>query len=279
MKKQLLLFTILFTSLTGWAQCNFSGITFRKTQQVSNTMYFETNMGINECWGYDFMVYDYQLGTEDTLMNMGGWTGVSFGKGKYQMRLKVFNECLECDTTFTIDIDITIFNTLGYSQKIHDKMCNEYTFEMEDRNDTCYEYYYTIYKSDTWINSLTDEEWETVSDSAIYFNYDFSWETIDYNSDKSERVLKYNFKDSGRYFVLPTLFNKCTAIDTWAFKKLNVCNSPKTVSVKKIVPPIESITVVGYYNLMGQRVDYMEPNKIYVVLYSDGRRLKVMRRQ
>ena len=76
------------------------------------------------------------------------------------------------------------------------------------------------------------------------------------------------------------IYNKCTQIDTWAFKKLNVCLEFKTASVKKITKTdLQNVTVVGYYDLMGRHVDYMEPNKIYVVLYSDGRRLKVMRRQ
>jgi len=31
--------------------------------------------------------------------------------------------------------------------------------------------------------------------------------------------------------------------------------------------------------MLGRNVDYIEPNKIYIVLYSDGRRQKVMRVQ
>jgi len=61
---------------------------------------------------------------------------------------------------------------------------------------------------------------------------------------------------------------------------LNVCTEFKTTSVKKITKEdLKNVTVVGYYDMLGRNVDYIEPNKIYIVLYSDGRRQKVMRVQ
>jgi hypothetical protein len=80
--------------------------------------------------------------------------------------------------------------------------------------------------------------------------------------------------------MLPQLYNTCTQIDTWAFKKLNVCVGQRMASIKKVTgESLKNVTVIGYYDMLGRKVDYMEPNKIYIVMYSDGRKLKVMRRQ
>jgi len=275
-----LLFLVSLTTAAN-ASCDFSGITFKKIQQQGNEMYFQTNMHSDECWYYTFTVYDYQLEKIDTLADWGGYTGVSFNaKGRYEMRLNVFNECEECDTVFTIDVDITIFKTLGYSYDVGAKNCKYYTFELKDRKDECYEYYYNIYKGDDWINGLSDKEWEEVSDSMLYFTYSWAEELIEYYSIKSERVKTYEFTDSGRYFITPMIYNKCTGIDTWAFKKLNVCLEFKSVSTKKITrEDLKNVTIVGYYDMLGRRVDYIEPEKIYIIFYSDGRRQKIMRTQ
>lgn len=275
MKKLLFLLTLLLTSAVGWSKCDFSGITFEKFSQRGNEMYFRTNMKWDDCWDYVFTAYDYQLKRVDTLDDWGGRTGVSFNtKGKYQMRLNVTNRCDKCDTVLTIEIDITIFKTLGFDYNVGSKNCKSYKFEFSGR-DTCYDYYYNIYKGDEWINNMTDEQWNTLTDSALYFGYSWADDLMMYYSRNSERVLDFEFDDSGRYFIIPMLLNKCTGIDTWAMKKLNVCIETNTTSVKPIVKTQE-VKIIGYYDLLGKQVDAMEPNKIYIVLYNNGRRQKVM---
>lgn len=278
MKKLLLLLTILFTSLTSQAKCDWSNTTFDKISQRGNEFYFETNMHYDSCWDYIFTVYDYQRQVEDTMEDWGGWFGVSFNaKGKYQARMIAFNRCLDCDTVFTYDVDITIFNKIGFDYNVGAKNCKYYQFELEDRKDKCFEYYYQIWKGDDWVNSLTDKEWKEASDSLIYFDYSFDDKLLLYYSQSSERTLTHEFKDSGRYLIIPQLYNTCTQIDTWSFKKLDVCKEFKTTSVKRIVPSLTNVTVVGYYDLLGREVDHIELNKIYIVHYSDGRRTKMMR--
>jgi hypothetical protein len=275
MKKLLFLLTLLLTSAVGWSKCNFSGITFEKFSQRGNEMYFRTNMKWDDCWDYVFTAYDYQLKRVDTLDDWGGRTGVSFNtKGKYQMRLNVTNRCDKCDTVLTIEIDITIFKTLGFDYTVLSENCKSYKFEFSGR-DTCYDYYYNIYKGDKWINDMTDEQWSNLTDSALYFGYSWSDDLMMYYSRNSERVLDFEFNDSGRYFIIPMLLNKCTGIDTWAMKKLNVCIETNTTSVKPIVKTQE-VEIIGYYDLLGKQVDAMEPNKIYIILYNNGRRQKVM---
>lgn len=270
---------LALTSLTVAAQCDFSGITFKTIQQQGNNFYFQTNMHSDTCWYYTFTAYSYLNDEEYKLDDMGGWTGVTFNqKGKYEVRMNIFNECEKCDTVLTIDVDITIFGKLGFDYNIGAKNCKYYQFELAEVSDSCFEYYYQIWKGDDWINGLTEEEWKDVSDSLIYFDYSFDDKLLVYYSQESERELTHEFSDSGRYFIIPQIYNKCTQIDTWAFKKLNVCVGQKTASIKKpTVADLQNIKVIGYYDMMGRRVDYMEPNKIYIVLYSNGHRQKVVR--
>ena len=278
MKKLLLLLTILFTGIIAQAKCDFSGITFKTIQQQGNNFYFQTNMHMDSCWYYTFTAYSYLNNEEYKLDNMGGWTGVTFNqKGKYEVRLNVFNECEKCDTVLTIDVDITIFEDMGFSYNVGAKNCKYYQFKLRNMEDTCVEYYYQIWKGDKWINGLSEKDWKEVGDSLLYFNYSFDESLLMYSTIKSERTLTYEFQDSGRYLVIPMLYNKCTQIDTWSFEKINVCKEFKTSSVKRITPSLDNVTVVGYYDMMGRKVDHIELNKLYIVLYSDGRRTKMMR--
>lgn len=280
MKKYILgLLALVSLSISANANCDFSGITFKTINQQSNSFYFQTNMHMDSCWYYTFTAYSYLNDEEYKLDDMGGWTGVTFNqKGKYEVRLNVFNECEKCDTTFTIDVDITIFNDIGFKYNVGAKNCKYYQFEMMDKKDSCYEYYYQLYKGDDWINGLSDKEWKEASDSLLYFDYSFDDNLLMYYSKESERTLTHEFKDSGRYLMISMVYNKCTQIDTWAFQKLDVCTQFSTLSTKPIVP-IEEQTIVGIYDLMGRKHDEMEVGIIYVVLYSDGRRMKVMRTQ
>ena len=280
MKKIITLLMVVSTWLSVQAQnYDFSGITFEKFSQRANEMYFRTNMDMDDCWRYYFTAYDYQTKRLDTLEDWGGRTGVSFNvKGKYQMRLNVVNICKKCDTVLTIEVDITIFHKMGYSGKAASKNCKAYRFELDNREDTCYKYYYNVYKADKWINDMSDEKWSKLTTNELYFGYSWAEDLVMYYSTKSERVMDFEFDDSGRYFIIPMVYNECSGIDTWAIEKLDVCKPIKTTSVKTIVKNAD-LRVIGYYDMMGRQVDYMRPNEVYVVFYSNGQRRKVMQVQ
>jgi hypothetical protein len=277
MKKLVLLLTILFTSMTGWSKCDFSGITFEKFAQQGNEMYFRTNMDMDDCWRYFFTAYDYQLKRIDTLEDWGGRTGVAFYvKGKYQMRLNVVNVCEKCDTMLTLEVDITIFGNVKLDYKPNIKNCRLYEFGMTNFDDTCTEYYHVVWRADDYIKSMTEKEWEEVTYVELYNKYTF--EDYEAYNEESQRTWKHEFRDSGRYLVTTTYLNKCTGIDTFTIHKLDICKPFKTTSTKTITKEdLKNVTVVGYYDMLGRNVDYIEPNKVYVVLYSDGRRVKFMR--
>lgn len=279
MKRLLLIVLMSVGVLAAQTKCDFSEVTFEKFNQRGNEMYFRTNLDEDVCLYYLFTAYDYQLKRVDTLSNFNGTTGVSFNaKGKYQMRLNVVNECEKCDTVLTIEIDITVFGKVFVDDKTSTKDCRAYSFALKDFRDTCMEYYYSIWKADLWMNKLTDSQFEKLSDSALYFGYSFD-ETylIDYNL-KSNRTFNIEFKDSGRHFILATWLNKCTGIDTFMFKKIDACKRVNTTNAKTIVKNAD-LKVIGYYDMMGKQVDYMRSNEVYIVLYSNGQRRKVMKHE
>jgi len=280
--KKLLIAMLAMLSLTAQAQtkCDWSGYFMKKSYQNQNYFNFQTNLHYDTCVDYVWLVYDYQLKRTDTLEDVRGFTQVQFNaKGKYKVGLHAVDRCNKCDTNFYIIVDITIYGSkakMGYSAA--PKNCRAYTFEMNNMNDTCMEYYYELWKADEWVNKMSNKEWNSLSDSAIYFGYSWDEKNIEYYSTKSERVLKHDFSDSGRYIVYSYWHNTCTGIDTWAFTKITVCPTEPTTSVKTIVKNAD-IRVIGYYDMMGRQVDYMRSNEVYIVLYSNGQRRKVMQVQ
>jgi hypothetical protein len=205
------------------------------------------------------------------------WTSGSTGS----FAIKAINKCTKpwCDTLLYQYIDITIFGPKAkMSYNAAPKNCRAYTFEMNNMNDTCMEYYYELWKADEWINKMSNKEWNSLTDSAIYFGYSWDEKNIEYYSTKSERVLKHEFSDSGRYIVYSYWYNKCSGIDTWSFTKITVCPTEPTTSVKSLVKNTE-LKIVGYYDIMGRQVDYMRPNEVYIILYNNGQRRKVMQVQ
>jgi len=279
MKKLLIMMMVLFTTLNVNAKCDWSGYWMKKVNQQQNVYTFQTNIDWDSCVDYWWIVYDYQLKKKDTLQDFNGFTQVQFNaKGKYKVVLHVFDQCNKCDTNFIQEIDITIYGKADVGYKVGAHNCKYYTFEMTNMNDSCVEYYYSIYKSDLF-DSLYGY-WDTAKDLTLwlYNNYDFDEDDLVYYNMTSKRVVNHEFADSGRHLMIGYWYNKCSQIDTWVMRKLDVCTRSNTTSVKTITKEdLRNVTVVGYYDLLGRHVDYMEPNKIYIVLYSDGRRLKVMR--
>lgn len=262
--------------LTTQAKCDFSKVKFEKYNQQGNEMYFRTNIDEDSCIYFYFTAYDYQLKKLDTIQGWGNTVGVSFNaKGKYKMMLNVVDECNECAAVLVIEINITIFGKVALDYKPSVKNCKFYEFGMTDFKDTtCMEYYHVVWNADKYIKGLSEAEWETVSYVELYNKYSFQdYET--YN-EKSIRTWKHEFVDSGRYLVTTTYLNKCTGIDTFTIHKLDVCKPSKSTNTKPIINAT-NIKVVGYYDMLGRQVDYMEPNKIYIVIYNNGHRQKSMR--
>lgn len=228
---------VLFTTLNVNAQCDWSGYYMKKVNQQQNVYTFYTNIDWDSCVDYWWIVYDYQLKKKDTLQDFNGYSQVQFNaKGKYKVVLHALDACNKCDTNFVQEIDITIYGKadVGYNVGAHN--CRYYTFEMTNMKDTCVEYYYSIYKSDLF-DSLYGY-WDTAKDLYVwlYNNYDFDEDDLVYYNMTSQRVVNHEFTDSGRHLLIGYWYNKCSQIDTWVMRKLDVCTSTPTNRLVPITP-------------------------------------------
>jgi hypothetical protein len=62
--------------------------------------------------------------------------------------------------------------------------------------------------------------------------------------------------------------------DTFFFTRISYdCN----ISSVKTIVKNEELKIIGYYDMIGRKVDYMEIDKPYIIIYSNGKRQKVMR--
>ena len=273
MKRILTLLLLTATTIAVQAQCNWSGYWMKKVNQQQNVYTFQTNIDWNNCVDYWWIVYDHQLKKYDTLQDMKGFTQIRFNtKGKYTMSLKVVDICKKCDTTFNYPIDITIYGKADVSWKIGAHHCKYYNFEMTEF-DTCVEYYYTIYKS-KYFDTMSNSEWKESTDSSIYFGYDFDENDLVFYNTSSIRNPIHEFKDSGRHLVVSYWYNRCTGIDTWVMRKIEVCPKLNSTGITKITKGEPKL--IGIYDMMGRRVYAIRKNEILIYIYDDGTRIKVI---
>ena len=273
MKRIITLLALVASVITVQAKCDWSGYWMKKVNQQQNVFTFQTNIDWNNCVDYWWIVYDHQLKRYDTLQDMRGFTQVQFNvKGKYTMNLKVVDICQKCDTTFSYPIDITIYGKATVNWRIGVHNCKAYNFEMT-QFDSCVEYYYSIYKS-KYFDTMSDQRWKNLTDSAIYFGYDFDENDLVYYNMTSQRTLNHEFKDSGRHLLSVYWYNRCTGIDTWAMRKIEVCPRGSSLGVTSVSKPEPKL--IGIYDMMGRRVYAIRRNEILIYIYDDGTRKKVV---
>ena len=280
MRKLLLAIVLLLTAQAqAQSKCDWSDYYMIKSYQSQNYFQFKTNLHFTDtCIEYTWLVYDYQLKRVDTIEEIAnGAIGVQFNaKGKYKVGIHALDKCNKCDTNFVYNVDITIYGEkakLGYN--VNDTNCRMYTFEMNNMKDSCINYYYEIWDATEFAKNLNDEEWSKFSDSTLYFTYGWEEKNLKYYSTTSERLLRHTFDDTGRYIITTYFQNTCSGIDTWMWNKITVCPTKRNTSVTMINPT--DIKIIGVYDMLGRPVDYAEENKIYIYLYNNGERRKVMR--
>ena len=284
MKKIILILVMSFIAIASKAQkCDFSAIKFAKYAQSGQYTHFKTNMelwylGFDSCWSYDFEVYNYQNDSSIPCESWEGATDVTFyEKGKYQMRLNVYNTCLGCDTTFTLEVSIHAFGNVGLTYQSSANDCRNYWFEQTDVKDSCVEYYHTIWKADNKLmNTLNDDEFENLTDSAIRVKYPTNTQNPLDTGDPSLRKFFFQFPDAGRYLVFIGYYKGCMEdIDTTMWTPLIVCK--ETNNIQPIILPAD-LKVIGYYDMSGRQVYYLQPNQIYIEVYNNGARRKILKR-
>jgi hypothetical protein len=202
---------------------------------------------------------DYQIGMEydfpddDFLFYTETMTASAEFKnaGRVLMIAQWYNKCIDQDTFMFRKLDVCKTTTkpkcdwskvkLAYNNK-----CNTYVFELGSL-DTCISYTTYIYnfKTQKWTDTFTTRTFTKV------------------------------FTDTGKYKVYVVAKNKCGGCDT-AYSNFVTVTCQPTSNVKNIVRD-EDLRIIGYYDMIGRRVEYMEVDVPYIIIYSNGKRQKVMR--
>ena len=275
MKKFILGLMLMISVTTSYAKCDWSTLKLQQSNNRNDYKWYVSGRVLDDtCVDYMFMVYDFQTKKVDTLYSRNGFCEVLFNtKGKYKMYLKVWNRCEKCDTTLYREVVIQYFNKVSFSKKAI--TCNKILYEMTPattvKGDTCYRYYYYIY-SGKFFDNMTKDEWDSITMNQLYTFYDFPESDLD--TLHQNRLFNYTYPKNGRYLIISQVFNWCNYQDTFMLNKVTIdCNSSNINNIVKV----EDLKVVGYYDMIGRKVEYMEADKPYVIIYSNGKRQKVFK--
>jgi len=278
MRRILFLLMILFTSLTVNAKCDWSTLKLQQWNERNYYKWYVSGQVLDDtCVDYMFMIYDFQTKKTDTLNSFRGLTEVQFNvKGRYKMYLKLWNKCLKCDTAIYREVNIVQFPGAGLGWSVKSTNCKQYLFEMNyikniPLKDTCMEYYLMFYKG-PWMDTMSQNEWDSLTDYQIGMEYDFPDD--DFLGYNDTRISNFEFKDSGRVLMVAQWWNKCLRQDTFMFRRLEVCKTKPTSNVVNLSRPEPKL--IGVYDMLGRPVKDIRKEEVLIYLYSDGTRKKVL---
>lgn len=242
MKKLFTLLAVLGTVLSAQAKCDWSTLKLQQWNERNYYKWYVSGKVLDDtCVDYMFMIYDFQTKKTDTLNSFRGLTEVQFNvKGKYKMYLKVWNRCEKCDTALYRPIEIIQFPGAGLGYSVDKADCKKYKFEMSyikgyPLKDTCMEYYMVFYKG-PWMDTMSQTEWDNLTDYQIAMEYDFPDE--DFLGYTQTRIADFTFEDTGRVLMYAQWWNSCLSQDTFMFRRLDVCKSTPTNGLKPITPSV-----------------------------------------
>ena len=233
---------VLFATLNANAKCDWSTLKLQQWNERNYYKWYVSGQVLDDtCVDYMFMIYDFQTKKTDTLNSFRGLTEVQFNvKGKYKMYLKVWNRCEKCDTALYRPIEIIQFPGAGLGYSVDKADCKKYKFEMTyikgyPLKDTCMQYYMVFYKG-PWMDTMSQTEWDNLTDYQIGMEYDFPDE--DFLGYTQTRIADFTFEDTGRVLMYAQWWNGCLAQDTFMFRRLDVCKSTPTNGLKPITPSV-----------------------------------------
>jgi len=296
MKKLLMtLVFVLSTALGLSAKCDWSTL---KLQQWNERNYYEWDLsgagiGDDTCISYQMTIYNFQTGKSQILKG-GKDTGVGFEyylyeknglvevlfntRGRYKLYVKVINKCNKCDTALYSIVEMVYFPNAGLGWSVDKVNCKKYKFEMNyiknrPAKDTCMEYYLMFYKG-PWMDTMSQREWDNLTDYQIGMEYDFPDE--DFLGYTQTRIAEFTFKDTGRVLMYAQWWNKCIKQDTFMFRRLDVCKSKPTSNTAVLTRPEPKL--IGMYDMMGRPVNQARENEVTIFIYSDGTIRKVLKK-
>ncbi len=263
------------TSLMG--KCDWSSL---KLQQWNERNYFKWYLSgkvlDDTCVDYLFLVYDDQTKKIDTVNSFRGIVEVQFNKkGRYKLYVNLWNRCEKCDTSIVRPIEIIQFPGAGLNWNVYLNSCIQYKFEMNfikgyPLKDTCMEYYLLFYKG-PWMDTMTQTEWDGLTDYQIGMEYDFPDD--DYLGYGNTRIFNFAFKDTGRVLLIAQWWNKCLKQDTFMFRRLDIC---KRTTINTVILTRPEPKLVGMYDMLGKRVYAVRKNEVIIYIYDDGSRKKIV---
>jgi hypothetical protein len=282
MKRIIMLLMLLVSLATANAKCDWSTLKLQQWNERNYYKWYVSGQVLDDtCVDYMFMVYDFQTKKTDTVDSYRGICEVQFNvKGKYKLYLKVWNKCLKCDTALYREVNIIQFPSANVTitPSVNNLSCKKYKFELSyikgyPLKDTCMSYYLMFYKG-PWMDTMSQKEWDGLTDYQIGMEYDFPDE--DFLGYGNTRLFNFAFKDTGRVLMIAQWWNKCVRQDTFMFRKLDVCKSGPVSSTVVLNRPEPKL--IGMYDMLGRPVNYARENEITIYVYSDGSTKKIIKK-
>ena len=278
-----MLLMLLVSLVSANAKCEWGTLKLQQWNQRNYYKWYVSGRVLDDtCVDYMFMVYDYQPKKVDTVWDNRGICEVEFNKkGKYKMYLKVWNKCEKCDTSMVREVNIIYFpkcnftyNMKSTNGKCLDSMVGEMSIGPWVKPDTCWQWYSYMWNG-PMLDSLSQTEWETMSEDQLYMYYDFNdSDMVHYDGPtNSARMIKYRFPHEGHYLVATQWYNKCLNQDTFFFTRITVkCNQTTGITT---IENGES-KLIGIYDMLGRPVKDIRKDEVLIYMYSDGKRKKIM---
>jgi len=283
MKKILMLLMLLVSLASANAKCDWSSL---KLQQLNERNYYQWSLTgkvlDDTCVDYMFLLYNVQTKKVDTLQSFRGVCEYQINKkGKYKMYVKVWNNCLKCDTSMVRELTLIYFPKCNFTYNLKstknngclDSMVGEMGMGPVLKGDTCWQWYSYIWNG-PMLDSLSEFDFKHMSDYDLWNYYDFNDSDMVWyeGPTNSARIIKYKFPHKGNYLVATQWYNKCLDQDTFFFTRISYdCTTSGVKTIIKSEP-----TVIAIYDMVGRRVYNIRKDEILIYLYDDGSTKKIL---
>ena len=209
-----MLLMLLVSLASANAKCDWSSL---KLQQLNERNYYQWSLTgkvlDDTCVDYMFLLYNVQTKKVDTLQSFRGVCEYQINKkGKYKMYVKVWNNCLKCDTSMVRELTLIYFPKCNFTYNLKstknngclDSMVGEMGMGPVLKGDTCWQWYSYIWNG-PMLDSLSDLDWDStlMTDEQLTMYYDFNDSDMVWfkGPENAARLIKYKFPHDGHYLV------------------------------------------------------------------------------
>ena len=284
MKKLLMtLVLVLSTALSLSAKCDWSTLNLQQWNQRNYYKWYLSGKVLDDtCVDYMFTVINAQTKKLDTVWDNRGICEVQFNKkGKYYLRVVVWNKCKKCDTVLYREVNLIYFPNCKFVYNMKstkaggcsDSMVGEMTLGPWTKGDTCWQWYSYIWNG-PMLDTLNQHDWDSMSDDQLYMYYDFNDSDLVWlkGPENAARIIKYKFPHDGHYLIATQWYNKCLGQDTFFFTRITI-ETCTTSGVTTFIKP--DAKLIGVYDMLGRPVANIRRNEVMIYVYSDGTTRKV----